>query len=256
MLLCLDMGNHQLYGGVSYRNEFVTQFRFNSRSGSSSDEIGVFLRSVLRENGIEPNDITSVALLSVVPSQTHSLASACIKYFDCTPFILKAGVNTGLTLRISNPKELGSDRLCNAIAAADIYPNRDLVIIDFGTATTLCAINKDSEYLGGMILAGMKISLEALAMKTAQLPMVEIKKPEQAIGLNTESNLQSGVYFGALGAVRELTQRISNEAFEGRKPLVIGTGGFGRLFNSEGLFDEYVPDLILIGLKRAFEINL
>ncbi len=255
MILCLDIGNHQIFGGVFSGDELLVRFRYNSRQGASSDEIGVFLRSVLRANAIDPGKIQQISMCSVVPHLVHSVRSACVKYFDLVPFLLRAGVKTGLRIRCHSPQDIGTDRIGNAMAAAHLYPNQDLIILDLGTATTICAISKDKDYLGGVILAGVKISLEVLQSKTAQLPMVEILKPKRALGLNTEENLQSGAFFGTIGALRELVTRVTNEAFEGRKPLIIGTGGFARLFERERIFDVFEPDLILQGLHLSYLLN-
>lgn len=256
MILCLDVGNHQIFGGVfSNAGKLHFQFRYNSRQGASSDEMGVFLRNVLKENQVSPNEIEEISLCSVVPQLVHSLRSACIKYFSKMPFILKPGAKTGLKIRCQNPQEIGTDRIANAVASAHLYPGKDLIILDFGTATTLCVVSKDKEYLGGSILAGLKISIEILQSRTAQLPLVEIIKPNKAVGLNTEENLQSGVFYGTLGALKELVYRSSKEAFTNSKPLVIGTGGFARLFLTEEIFDEFVPDLILQGLYLSLLMN-
>ncbi len=256
MILCLDIGNHQIFGGIySNAGQLHFQFRYNSRQGASSDELGVFLRNVLRENQIDPDHVEEITLCSVVPQLVHSIRSACIKYFSKIPFILKPGAKTGLKICCQNPQEIGTDRIANAVASSHLYPGRDLIVLDFGTATTLCVVSKNKEYLGGAILAGLKISIGVLQSKTAQLPLVEIIKPKKAIGLNTEENLQSGVFYGTLGALKELVYRSSKEAFKDDKPLVIGTGGFARLFMAEGIFDEFVPDLILQGLYISLLLN-
>ena len=148
MILCLDVGNSQIYGGVFSDGKLLLRFRRNSRTGASSDEIGIFLRSVLRENDLEPKSVTQIALCTVVPEVLHSLRNACTKYFNLTPFNLQAGVKTGLKIRYKNPLEVGADRIANAIAGMHLYPQQNLMIVDFGTATTFCAISADKEYLG------------------------------------------------------------------------------------------------------------
>jgi type III pantothenate kinase len=255
MILCLDVGNHHIFGGAFIGDQLQFQFRYNSRQGASSDEIGVFLRNVLRENSLDPDAIEHIALCSVVPHLVHSIRSACVKYFSKSPFILRSGVKTGLKIRCHNPQEIGSDRIGNAVAAAHHFPGKDLIIIDLGTATTMCAVSQDKAYLGGTILAGVKISLEVLQAKTAQLPMVEIVKPRHAVGQNTEENLQSGAYYGTIGAIKELTKRFEDEVFQGRRATVIGTGGFARFLGEENIYHHFVPDLILQGLYLAFMLN-
>lgn len=256
MILCIDVGNTQIHGGVFHDGEIISQFRKTSRQQFSSDEIGIFLRTILRENKIDPDLITGISICSVVPDLNHSLASGCIKYFNTEPFFLRPGVKTGLKIKYRNPLEVGSDRIANAIAAINFYPNKNLIIVDFGTATTFCVVNKMKEYLGGIILPGIRISMEALVNKTAQLPMVEIKEIGEVIGRSTVESIQSGLYHGQIGMVRELKTKIIKEAFYDEEPVVIGTGGFSRLFESANLFDVINPTLVLEGLHHAFLMNI
>ena len=257
MILTLDVGNTQIFGGV-FKNaeaqEPILRFRKTSQGGASSDEAGVFLRGVLRESDIDPAKVKKIAMCSVVPDVVYSLKNACKKYFNCTPFVLEPGVKTGLKINYRNPVEVGADRIANAIAATHLYPGQNLLIIDLGTATTFCAVSKDREYLGGSILAGLRICMEALESRTAKLPSVEITRLEQALGRSTVESLQSGLYFGHIGSVREITQRITSECFK-EKPLVIGTGGFSSLFEREKLFDVVRADLVLQGLQLALRMN-
>src|SRR5687767_15159012 len=168
MILCLDIGNSQIYGGVFEKDKLLFQFRRSSKSASSSDEIGVFLRSVLRENNIEPDSITKIAVCTVVPEVLHSLKNACRKYFNnLSPFVLQAGVKTGLNIKYRNPLELGADRIANAIAGTQLYPQENLIIIDLGTAITFCAVNRQREFLGGAIIPGLRISMTALETNTS-----------------------------------------------------------------------------------------
>lgn len=255
MILCLDAGNSHIYGGVFQDDQLLLRFRHNSKSGSTSDEIGVFLRSVLRENNIDPTLIKKIAICTVVPEIVYSLTNACRKYFALEPFFLQAGTKTGLKIKYHNPLEVGSDRIANAIAATHLYPNKDLVIIDFGTATTFCAVTKDKDYLGGIIIAGLKISMEALESKTSRLPSVEITRPNTVIGRSTVESIQSGLYYGTIGTVKELTHRIQMESFSGRQPFLIGTGGFTQLFKTEKLFDALEGELVLKGLFIALKMN-
>jgi type III pantothenate kinase len=191
MILCLDVGNSQIYGGVFEGEKLLLQFRKNSRNANSSDEFGLFLKSVLRENKVEPESISQIALCSVVPDLIHSLKGACTKYFNRQPFILQAGVKTGLKIKYSNPLEVGSDRIANAIAATQMFPGANLIVTDFGTATTFCAITKNKDYLGGLILPGVRISMEALESKTARLPSVEIQTTTKIVGRSTVESIQS-----------------------------------------------------------------
>lgn len=255
MILSLDVGNTQIYGGVFEGDKMLIAFRKNSKSGSSSDEVGIFLRTVIKENGLDPKKIQKIVLCSVVPDVIYSLKGACQKYFGINPFILQAGVKTGLKIKYRNPLEVGADRIANAVAATTMHPQKNLVIVDLGTATTFCAVSADRDYLGGSIIAGLKLSMESLEAKTAKLPSVEIVSRTEALGLSTVESLQSGLYYGHLGAMREIITKISDECFKGEKPFVIGTGGFSSLFDKEKIFDLIAPDLVLKGNLIALEKN-
>lgn len=255
MILCLDVGNSQLYCGVYDGDQLVCQFRRTSSARASSDELGVFLLAALRENGIDPKLVTSIALSSVVPDMLYSLRSCCQKYFREDPMILRPGAKTGLKIRYKDPKEVGADRIADAMGAVKLYPGRNLIVVDFGTATTLTAITREGEFLGGNILPGVRLALEALVEKTAKLPSVEIVPAENAIGRSTVESIQNGLYWSNVGMVKELVARMTAEAFPDEAPLVIGTGGFSHLFDQEGLFDAVVPDLILVGLREALRLN-
>jgi type III pantothenate kinase len=255
MVLCLDVGNSQIYGGVFSEGKILLRFRRNSKTGASSDEIGIFLRSVLRENDIEPKNVKQIAVCTVVPEVLHSIKNACMKYFKLNPFVLQAGVKTGLKLKYKNPLEVGSDRVANAIAGTQLYPQQNLLIIDFGTATTFCAVSSEKEYLGGVIIAGLHVSMEALESRTSKLPSVEIIKPVECLAKTTVDSIQSGLYFGTLGQIKEIAARITTEGFNGVRPKVIGTGGFASLFANSGIFDEENSDLVLNGLYQALKMN-
>lgn len=255
MILALDVGNSQIYGGVFEKDKMLLSFRRTSKTGSSSDEFGVFLRSVLRENGMDPALVKQITLCSVVPDVIYSLKGACKKYFNLNPFILQAGVKTGLKIKYRNPLEVGADRIANSIAATHLYPGKNLLIVDLGTATTFCAVSREKDYLGGSIVAGLRLSMEALEAKTSKLPTVEIVELNEALGRSTIESIQSGLYFGHIGTIKEISERISREAFAGDKPFVIGTGGFAHLFEKEGIFDVVLPDLVLKGLLYSLKMN-
>jgi type III pantothenate kinase len=254
MLLCLDIGNSQLHGGV-FDGGLRLQFRKTTHPLGASDEFGVFFMAVLRENGVDPRAVRRVALCSVVPSALHPIRSACLKYFQAEPFVLQAGVKTGLKVKYRNPHEVGSDRIAGAIAAAQRRPGKNLIVVDCGTATTVDVVTATGDYLGGAIMPGVGISVETLAGKTAKLPTVEITRPSAVLGRSTIESIQAGVYHGQVGAIRQLVAELTREAFAGERPAVIGTGGFARLLEVEKLFDEIVPELVLLGLKHAEELN-
>ena len=254
MLLCLDVGNTQIYGGVFVQDELRATFRRTSNIRASSDEFGIFFRTVLRENDVAPDAIQMAAICSVVPDVVHSLRNCFRKYFRFDPFLLQPGAKTGLKIRYRNPLEVGADKIANAMGALERFPGRNLLIIDFGTATTLCAVTKEKDYLGGIITPGIHTSMAALESNTARLPVVEIVKPTEVLGRSTIESIQSGLYYGTLGTVRALIAAVTTEHFASDPPLVIGTGGFGRLFEEARLFDAFVPELSLAGLRRAIEL--
>lgn len=266
MHLALDVGNSQLYAGVfedapgaAESAQLVAQFRRSSTPGSSADEYGLFLRAVLRENGLDPARITSVSLASVVPEVIHSVRGACRRYFGQDPLLLAAGARTGLKIRYANPLEVGADRIANAIGGTHLYPGQNLIIVDYGTATTFDVVSSEREYLGGLILPGFRISMEALEAQTAQLPTVQIIQPKNLIGRSTVESIQAGLYYSNWHALLGISQAIRAQVFEGRPARVIGTGGFARLLQGETPeqqgFDELVPELVLVGLYRFYRLN-
>lgn len=255
MLLCLDIGNTQIHGGVFAGDLLRCQFRKSTQPLGTTDELGIFITAALRENGVDPGQVDGVAICSVVPAALYSLRGAAQKYFHCEPFVLQAGVKTGLKVRYRNPLEVGADRIAGSIAAAHRHPGRGLIIVDCGTATTFDVVTATGDYLGGVILPGIGISAETLASHTAKLPRVEIARPQTVLGRTTTESIQSGLFYGHIGAVQFLVTKLKLAAFPDVTPCLIGTGGFARMFEHEGLFDEIVPELVLLGLRYAEALN-
>ncbi|MEM9243467.1 MAG: type III pantothenate kinase [Pseudomonadota bacterium] len=252
MILCIDVGNSHIFAGVFVEDKLIFRFRHDTRQASTSDQLGVFLRMVLRENTIDPLKIKHISISSVVPSLDHSLASACIKYFNIKPFFLQTGVKTGLKIRAN---QVGADLIAGSIAAIKQFPDRNIIVIDFGTATTYSVVNSDKEFLGAVIQNGINTSMKGLQQNTANLPAVHIVKPKQCVGRSSEPCIQSGLYYGQLGAMREINKNIIEEAFQGSPALVIGTGGFVNLFEQADVFDVIIPDLVLHGTYLALQMN-
>ncbi len=255
MLLCIDIGNTQIHGGLFDGDALRCQFRKSTQPLGSTDEVGIFFLSALRENGVDPRSVDRVALCSVVPAAIHPVRGASLQYFRCEPFVLQAGVKTGLKVRYRNPLEVGADRIAGAIAATQLHPSRNLIVVDCGTATTFDVVTDGADYLGGVILPGVGVSAETLASRTAKLPRVEIARPEAVLGRSTVESIQSGLYHGHVGSIRHIIAELSREAFSGDRPRVVGTGGFARMFQDDRLFDEIVPELVLLGLKHAEALN-
>lgn len=255
MQLCLDVGNSHIFGGIFEQGKLIFTFRHDTKQTSTSDQLGLFLKAVLRENQLEPEHVKQIGICSVVPSVDYSLRAACIKYFKVTPLILQAGVKTGLKIKYHNPLEVGADRIANAIAAVKQFPQKPLIIIDFGTATTCCAVSAQAEYYGGAIMPGMRLAIEALQHNTAKLFPVEIATPKASIGRSTRESLQAGIYYAQLGAIKELISRFKQELFSNEEPLILATGGFAHMFEQERIFTAIIPELVLHGLKIVLELN-
>jgi len=253
MILTLDVGNTQIFGGVFDGDEIKLRFRKTSKGPITSDELGIFLRTVLRENGFDPAAVNEIGVSSVVPDINRTISNCCVKYFNAEPFAIGPGIKTGLNIKGKDAGNLGADRVADAIAGIHLYPGANLIIIDFGTANTYDAVSKNKEYLGGAIQVGVSASLNALVDNAALLSKVEISNPGRAAGLTTETQLQAGLYYGNLGAIKEFVNRLKEECFKGEPVKVIGTGGIGRMF--ENAFDVYNPDLVIIGIKVAMEMN-
>lgn len=256
MILCLDIGNTNIYAGVLNESGVCLRFRYpTEKAACTSDLFGVFLLDVLREHDIEPDSIAAISACSVVPALEYSIRAACVKYLSCEPLFLAPGVKAGVKLALKNPQTLGADRLATAVAAVDRYPDRSLIILDFGTATTVCAVRADKTYLGGAIFPGIKTAMESLTQKTAKLSAVTIVDDPVPLGKTTEENIQSGLFYGQLGAAMMLVDRYQELVFKDEPALVIGTGGYAQLFQEEGLFDHLEPDLVLYGLELIWEMN-
>jgi type III pantothenate kinase len=255
MRLCLDVGNTHIYGGIFEGETLSFQFRYPSHRSCTSDEIGIFLKNYLNEINITPGSIKAVAYCSVVPALDYSIRSAFIKYFSIEPFVLQAGIKTGLQIKYKNPTEVGTDRVANAIAAAHLFEKQNIIIVDLGTATTFEAITEKGEFLGGTILPGLQMQMRALHEYTSNLPPVRIIKPTAALGQSTAANIQSGLYFGQKGAIKEMLSEFTRTLFRNEKPIVIGTGGLSYLFEEDGIFTALIPDLVLQGLRIAFDKN-
>jgi len=255
MLMVLDVGNTQIFGGVFLKDQLQLRFRKTSKVPCSSDEYGLFLRQVLRENSVDPVQVKHIAISSVVPDVNYSISSACIKYFNVRPLILQAGLKTGLKIKTVNPQEVGSDLIAGALAAVHAYPNRPILVVDFGTANTFSVVNAQREFLGASIVPGLRLAMESLQQGTAKLPTVALKTPDKVFGRTTAEAIQSGLYYQAVGMVKEVIVQLKQTEFPGESLMVIGTGGLAGLLQQAGVFDHYDPDLILKGLKIVFELN-
>ncbi|HOQ76056.1 MAG TPA: type III pantothenate kinase [Thermoclostridium sp.] len=254
MLLAIDVGNTNTAIGVYKERTLVGNWRISTSKERTSDEIGMLLLSMLEHDGISPGMITDVIMCTVAPPVMHSMSNAIRKYLDKKPILVEPGIRTGINIKYENPREVGSDKIVNAAAAINLYGG-PVIIVDFGTATTFCAVNSRRDYLGGVICPGIKISAEALFEKAAKLPRIEIAKPKNVIGKTTVTSMQSGIIHGYVGQVDHIVSLMKQEMDEpGIK--VVATGGMARLIASESkTIDEVNPFLSLEGLQIIYEMN-
>lgn len=253
MLLCLDVGNTHIMSGIFDNDQLIARFRYATHMLGTADQFGIFLLNILQAKNIDANKIDAVAMCSVVPSSDFTIRHTISLYFDANFFVLKAGAKTGLNIKYKNPNEVGADRIANAIGAVNAFPNKNLIIIDMGTATTLCAVSANRDYLGGTILPGMRLGMESLKNNAAKLMEVDIEAPRSYVGRTTRESIQSGLYYGHLGAVKEVIAGYRKEVFTDIPPVIIGTGGFSNLFRDKALFDVILPDLVLQGLHKSYQ---
>ncbi|MBV53025.1 MAG: pantothenate kinase [Coxiellaceae bacterium] len=256
MDLCLDVGNSHVVAGVYLFGELQATFRYPTiQTLVTSDQLGLFLLQALRERDLDPKAVKRIGLCSVVPSLDYSILSACQKYFNQSVFVVKAGVKTGLNIRVKHPQEVGADRIASAVGALQRLPNKNLIVIDLGTATTFCAISKEKDYYAGPITAGLRLSMSALQQHAALLPAANIVPCSSVMGTNTEENIQSGLFFGHLEMISGIVSRVHNEVFLNESVTIVGTGGFVGLFEQEKIFDETMQDLVLQGIVALLDKN-
>ncbi len=253
MLLVIDIGNTNTGLGVYKGTDLVEHWRLETDKKRTSDEYGIMLVSLLGTKGIQPGRIQGCIMCSVVPSLTTVFEEMARRYLHQTIINVVPGFKTGMPILTDNPREVGADRIVNAVAAFETF-RRGCIIVDFGTATTFDCVSPRGEYLGGAIAPGFHISAEALFRETSKLPRVEVARPRRAIGKNTVASMQSGIYYGYIGLVDETVRRISAElTFE---PKVISTGGIARLFENESTVIEEVDELLTLrGLRILYERN-
>jgi type III pantothenate kinase len=247
MLLAVDIGNTNIVWGLFRGSTLVAHWRLATDAKKTSDEYGVLFLSLLAHSGQLAAQVSGAIVSSVVPALTGSFETMIGTYFHRHPLVVSADTETGLTLKYANPKEIGSDRIVNAAAAYHKY-RRDLIVVDFGTATTFCVITRSGEYLGGVIAPGVGISADALFTRAAKLSKVEFVRPKSVIGADTASSIQAGLLYGYAGLVDSLVHRIEREL--GRSAYAIATGGLAGTIAPEAQSIQKVePFLTLEGLE-------
>ena len=255
MVLVIDIGNTNLKIGLYNGDKLLGSWRLSVASQKTADEYGMVIIELLKEKGVNASDVKGVIISSVVPTLNYTIEHMCKYYFKFKSLIVGPGMKTGLNIKYLNPKEVGSDRIVNCVAAHKIYKG-DLIVVDFGSATTFSVVNAKGDFLGGVIAPGIKSSVDALVNTASKLPRVELVKPEKIIGRTTENNIQSGVIYGFTGLVEKIIEKIKIEAgFSDCK--VIATGGLSALIENENkkIINIYDTTLTLKGLKILYDMN-
>lgn len=256
MLLAFDTGNSNIVLGVFKNKELIASWRLATDARKTADEYGLLIKNLFFLEGLDDSQIRRVIISSVVPDLTQALIEVAERYFKVDPLLVGAGIKTGLPIRYENPKEVGADRIVNAVAGIAEY-GAPLILVDFGTATTFCAINKDGEYLGGAITAGIGISMDALFNHAAKLPKVALLAPNEPIGRNTVQAMQSGLVYGYAALVDGMVDRIARQiGLDGESIMVVATGGGSDVICPHSAYvDQIDPLLSLKGLQLLNERN-
>lgn len=254
MLLAIDLGNTNIKYGVFKGEKLVCSFRVSSRISRTADEYGSVLVGLLSDSGIKKSDIDGIIFSSVIPALNYTICHMCEYFFGITPIMIGPGIKTGLNIKAENPREVGADIIVNSVSAFNKYGG-PVIVIDFGTATTFDVVTDKCELLGVVIAPGIKSSLEGLATKTAQLPMVELDAPKTVIGKNTKHSMQAGIIFGFSGLVENIIKRIKKE-LNVEEIKVVATGGLGEIIAKEvKAVNKVDRTLTLDGLRMIYELN-
>ncbi len=253
MLLTLDVGNTNITLGVFEENSLRATWRISTDVARLPDEYAVLILSLLAHRGVDPKEVRRAVMACVVPDLEPVFENLCRRYFNTNPLVVGAGIRTGLRILYDTPREVGADRVADAVAAIHLY-GPPLIVVDLGTATVFDAITREGDYLGGAIAPGLGIASEALFQRAAKLYHVELSRPKSAIGRNTATAIQSGILFGYVGLIEGIAARIKAELGEDAK--VIGTGGYAELIARESqVIDVLNPDLTLLGLRMIYDLN-
>ena len=253
MLLAVDIGNTNITLGVFDGDKLLASWRLFTDVDKMADEYAALLLNLLSHQGLAVSDIKDAALCSGVPPLVPVFQEVCRRYFGISALVVGAGIKTGVRILYEDPRQVGPDRVVDAVAAFRLYGG-PVIVVDFGTGTVFDAISKDGDYLGGAIAPGIRIAADALFQRTAVLPRIELVAPKQAIGRNTVSSMQSGIVFGYVGLIEGLVARFRKELGEPAK--VVATGGLAEIIAKEApIIDIVDPNLTLVGLRIIHELN-
>lgn len=254
MILVCDVGNTNIVLGVFEGERLLKNWRISTDRGKTSDEYGLMIDQLFKYDGLNIDEVEGVIISSVVPNIMHSLQAASIKYLKKEALVVGPGIKTGINIKYDNPREVGADRIVNAVSAYEKYGG-PIIIVDFGTATTFCAISEEGDYEGGIISPGIIISSDALFQRTAKLPKIELSKPEKVINKNTVNSMQAGIIYGNVGLVDYIVKKMKSE-MKGEVKEVIATGGLSTLIASESETITKVDKLLTLnGLRMIYEKN-
>lgn len=256
LLLAIDVGNTNIVFGVYREKKLLNNWRIATERNRTSDEYGLLFEQIFSYHRLDIGNVKNIIISSVVPPLMHTMSAMGSKYFNISPIIVGPGIKTGIDIKYDNPKEVGADRIVNAVGGYSKYGG-PLILVDFGTAITFDAISENGDYLGGVITPGVTISMEALFSRTAKLPKVEFAKPARVIGKNTINSIQSGMVYGYVGLVDFIIEKMLEEipySSDGIK--LVATGGFSELISNESRYISRTDKLLTLeGLRIVYEMN-
>ena len=255
MDLVIDIGNSTIKFGLFSSRTLLSVFEINTNNGLKLEDFSSLFHTNIYEKNFKNGEITRAICSSVVPEMNFLIKAVIRQYFNIETWFLQSDILSDIKISCKPENSIGADRIAAATGAASIMPGRNLIVVDMGTITTVDAVISGKEFAGGTIIPGMNLAAQALAHGTAKLPCVEIKRPEKVYGATNKEAILSGLYYGHAGAIKEICRIFQKEIFKKKKAYIIATGGIANLFENTGLFDVFIPELVLIGLQKILEQN-